>query len=135
VQRDKKELQTIYITESNKSKQPKFADVRHKKSGWTPLKRINGVFNLSDYSQSKTCYIAILVNNGTDYDPFINLRVTNPENAKTAIPYLGYFKGEVIYSTVAWKTKHGIKTPPFRGGFDFGYNPPLQKGIGKRNMG
>jgi len=26
------------------------------------------------------------------------------------------------------KTKHDIATPPFRGGFDYGYNPPLLSG-------
>jgi hypothetical protein len=83
---------------------------------------------LSAYSQSKTYYIAIPVNNACDYDPFITLRITNSENKKAAIPYLGYYKGELIYSNVVWKTKHGITTQAFRGGFDFGYNPPLESG-------
>ncbi|HEC44869.1 MAG TPA: hypothetical protein ENI20_18810 [Bacteroides sp.] len=50
-------------------------------------------------------------------------RITKLENRKAVIPYLGYFQGKVIYSNMVWKTKHGIRTPSFRGGFDFGYNP------------
>jgi len=128
VARDKKALNTIYITESIDSKQPKVEDVLGKNSNWIPLKRENGVFNLSEYSQSKTCYIAIPVKNGSDYDPFINLRVTNADDKKAAIPYLGFFKGDVIYSNVKWKTKNGIAMPPYRRGFDAGYNPPLLSG-------
>ena len=78
------------FAESIKSEQPKVADVLHKKSGWTPLKRHNRVFNLSDQSQSKSCHIAIPLKNSSDYGPFINLRVTNPENKKAAIPYLAW---------------------------------------------
>lgn len=126
VKRDKIQLNTIYISESLDAKQPKLADILQKNSSWTPLERQNGTFNLSDYSQSKKCFVAILVNNGSDYDPFINLRITNPGNKKAAIPYLGFFEGEVIYTNVVWKAKHGITTPAFRGGFDFGYNPPLK---------
>ncbi|MCY1723473.1 sulfatase-like hydrolase/transferase [Prolixibacteraceae bacterium Z1-6] len=128
VKRDKMALNTIYISESPASKKPEPADILKRNSGWTPLKRENGVFDLSAYAQSKTCYIAIPVENGSNYDPFINLRITNQENKKAAIPYLGYYKGEVIYSNVVWKTLHGIKTPAFRGGFDFGYNAPLHAG-------
>ena len=90
--------------------------------------KTDGIFDLSDYVKSGTCYIAIPLNNGSDYDPFINLRITNPENKEAAIPYLGYYQGEVIYSNMAWKMKHGISTPPFRTGFDAGYNPPLKAG-------
>ncbi len=128
VKRDKLALNTVYISESLASKNPKADDILSKNNGWSLLKRENGVFNLSNYLKSKTCYIAIPVNNGSDYDPFINLRITNPENNKAAIPYLAYYQGEVIYSNVVWKTKHGITTPAFREGFDFGYNPPLQAG-------
>jgi N-acetylglucosamine-6-sulfatase len=128
VKRYKIQLNTIYIAKSIDSKQPGIEEVLQKKNRWTPLKRYNGVFDLSDYLQSEICYIAIPVNNGSDYDPFINLRITNPENKKAVIPYLGYYQGEVIYSNVIWKTLHGITTPSFRGGFDFGYNPPLKAG-------
>jgi arylsulfatase A-like enzyme len=128
VKRDKIQLNTIYIAESIDSKQPKADDILSKNSRWNSLQRENGVFDLSAYSQSKTYYIAIPVNNACDYDPFITLRITNSENKKAAIPYLGYYKGELIYSNVVWKTKHGITTQAFRGGFDFGYNPPLESG-------
>jgi len=128
VKRDKMALKTIYIAQSIDSKQLKVKDILKKNAGWTPLERQNDVFDLSDCSLGKTCYIAIPLSNGSDYDPFINLRITNPESKKAVIPYLGYYKGEVIYSNVAWKTKHGIATPSFRKGFDFGYNPPLMPG-------
>lgn len=128
VKRDKIALNNIYISESLDSKTPKAVDIYSKDSGWSSLKREDGVFDLSAYSKNKSCYIAIPVENGCDYDPFINLRITNQENKKASIPYVGYYKGEVIYSNVVWKTRHGIKTPAFRGAFDFGYNPPLHAG-------
>lgn len=128
VERGKIALNKIYINENLTTKQPAVDEVLEKNNGWRLIEGENGVFNLEDYMNTKDCYIAVPMVNGSDYDPFINLRVRNPENKNIRIPYLGYFEGENIYSNVAWKSKHGIPTVSFQGAFDPGYNPPLRPG-------
>ena len=84
-------LNTIYVAQSIDSKQPIVADILKKKSGWTPVERQNDVFDLSDCSLGKTCYIAIPLSNGSDYDPFINLRMEILEE-KCVLMYLEFFE-------------------------------------------
>lgn len=128
VERGKRAIEKIYINASPKSLDPTTHEILNKKSTWQMICSQDGVFDFSALSQYESYFVAIPVENGTDFDPYMNLRVLDQEENKPKLPYLGYYEGEEIYSSLAWKNKNNIDFISYRPSFDRGFNPPLKPG-------
>ncbi len=128
VARGKHEVEKIYVAESPGTLNPSVSDVLDKKGKWKPVHRKEGSFSLAQFTPGQSYYLAIPLKNGSNYDPYMNLRILDQGDKKPKLSYLGYHQGENIYSSLAWKHKNGIETVSFRSGFDRGYNPPLSPG-------